>query len=218
VGDTTWAISQRIIALVGMVLLAPILGLLALAVRLDSAGPILYRARRMERHREFAMLKFRTMRSIPGDEAPAVTALGDPRITKVGRLLRRSKLDELPQLWNVVRGEMLLVGPRPEDPRYADPVDPLHQLVFAHRPGITGTTALAFRDEESLLASEATKLAAASGRGLPTSDDIDRVYRQLVLPAKLAMDSEYLRTRSTRGDLAILGRTVGQVLRPSTRR
>lgn len=217
-GDTAWAAAQRILALVGIVVLAPVLGALALAVRLDSPGPILYRSRRIARLQEFDMLKFRTMRSVPSGEAPAVTALGDPRITRIGGVLRRSKLDELPQLWNVVRGEMLLVGPRPEDPRYADPADPLHRLVFSERPGITGATALAYRDEERLLANEAKKLAVASGREQPGTDDIERAYSQIILPAKLAMDSEYLRTRSTRGDLAILGRTIGQVLGRTTRR
>lgn len=217
-GNAVWAVSQRALALMGIVVLAPVLGVLALAVRLDSPGPILYRSRRMERLARFDMLKFRTMRSDPTEAGPAVTVLGDRRITRVGRVLRRSKLDELPQLWNVVRGEMLLVGPRPEDPRYADPADPVHRLVFSERPGITGTTALAYRDEESLLANEAMKLAVASGREQPTTDDIEQVYRETILPAKLAMDAEYLRTRSIWGDLAILGRTIGQVLPRTGRR
>jgi lipopolysaccharide/colanic/teichoic acid biosynthesis glycosyltransferase len=215
--DAAWVALQRILALVGIVLLAPLLGAVALAVRLDSAGPILYRSRRMQRLREFDMFKFRTMRSRGSDTGPAVTARGDPRITPVGRVLRRSKLDELPQLWNVVRGEMLLVGPRPEDPRYLDPTDPLHRLIFAERPGITGMTALAYRDEERLLFDAARRVAAASGRDQPTPDDIDGVYRRSILPAKLEMDSAYLRTRSVRGDLAILGRTIAQVI-PRARR
>jgi lipopolysaccharide/colanic/teichoic acid biosynthesis glycosyltransferase len=217
VGNAAWAVSQRVFALVAIAILAPVLGVLAVAVRLDSPGQILYRSIRMTRLKEFDMLKFRTMRPVSARDGPGVTASGDRRITRLGYFLRRSKLDELPQLWNVVRGDMLLVGPRPEDPRYLDPADPLHQLVFRERPGITGTTALAYRDEESLLAAEAMKLAAAAGRVQASTDDIERVYRQTILPAKLAMDAEYLQTRSVRGDLAILGRTIGQVLRRSTR-
>jgi lipopolysaccharide/colanic/teichoic acid biosynthesis glycosyltransferase len=108
---------------------------------------------------------------------------------------------------------MSLVGPRPEDPRYVDLRDPLHREVFAARPGITGPTALAYRDEEALLASEALMVARGDGRSASTAADLDRAYRERVLPAKLAMDAEYLRSRSTRGDIAIVARTIGQVLR-----
>src|SRR4029450_13443700 len=97
--------------------------------------------------------------------APPTPAAGDPRVTSPGPLLRRTKLDELPQLWNVVRGDMALVGPRPEDPRYVDLGDPLHQTVFGALPGITGPTALAYRDEETVLADAALVVARASGRG-----------------------------------------------------
>ena len=166
----------------------------------------------------FEILKFRTMRDGMEGGGPGVTARGDRRITSLGRVLRRTKLDELPQLWDVVRGEMSLVGPRPEDPRYVDPTDPLHRAVFAARPGITGPTALAYRDEEAILAAAALDVAQADGRDRATDADLDRAYRETVLPAKLAMDADYLRTRSTRGDLAILGRTIGQVLGRTTRR
>jgi lipopolysaccharide/colanic/teichoic acid biosynthesis glycosyltransferase len=140
---------------------------------------------------------------------PGITAAGDVRITRLGRLLRRTKLDELPQLWDVVRGEMTLVGPRPEDPRYVDLADPLHRAVFAALPGITGPTALAYRDEEAILAAAAREMAASDGRSVATEADLDRAYREVVLPAKLAMDAAYLATRSTRSDLVVLGRTIG---------
>ena len=116
-------------------------------------------------------------------------------------------------LWNVVHGEMLLVGPRPEDPRYVDPSNPLHLLVFSSRPGITGPAALAFRDEEAVLAAAARELAIAAERVIPGPDDIERAYRERILPRKLALDVEYLQTRSVHGDIAILGRTLGQVFR-----
>src|SRR3954454_20091386 len=135
----------RVIAAVGLVLLLPLIGALALAVRVTSPGPAFHRARRVGPHGEFTLHKLRTMRVGAAVAGPGVTAAGDPRVTRLGRLLRKTKLDELPQLWDVVRGEMALVGPRPEDLRYVDPTDRLHQLVFAARPGITGPTALAYR-------------------------------------------------------------------------
>ncbi len=147
---------------------------------------------------------------MPPSTGPGVTAGGDRRVTRLGRLLRRTKLDELPQLWNVVRGDMALVGPRPEDPRYVDLADPLHARVFAARPGITGPTALAYRDEETLLAEAAAAVAQADGRDHAGVDDLDVAYREVILPAKLAMDAAYLDARSTRGDLEIIGRTIGQ--------
>lgn len=210
--SAAWGLAQRLIAAITIVLLAPLLAALAVAVRLDSSGPVLYRSKRLGRLETFQILKFRTMRSTPGWSGPAVTALGDPRITRVGRFLRRTKLDELPQLWNVVRGQMLLVGPRPEDPRYADFGDPTHRFVFGARPGITGVTALAYRHEEALLADVAKRLAQAGGRDEPTRDDVERAYREAILPAKLVMDSEYLRTRSVRRDLAILWKTIREIL------
>jgi lipopolysaccharide/colanic/teichoic acid biosynthesis glycosyltransferase len=158
------------------------------------------------------------MRTDAAADGPGVTATGDIRVTRLGRVLRRAKLDELPQLWDVVRGEMSLVGPRPEDPRYVNLSDPLHREVFAERPGITGPTALAYRDEETLLAAAALDAARAEGRAAATDADLDRVYRETILPAKLAMDAEYIRTRSARGDLVILGRTIGQVLGRTTHR
>jgi lipopolysaccharide/colanic/teichoic acid biosynthesis glycosyltransferase len=150
----------------------------------------------------------------PGAEAtgPGITAAGDARVTSLGRFLRRTKLDELPQLWDVARGSMALVGPRPEDPRYVNLADPLHREVFSSLPGITGPTALAYQDEEALLATLAADAARAQGRDRPTDGDLDSAYRDIVLPTKLVMDAEYLRTRSVRTDAIIIGRTIGQAL------
>ena len=209
---------ELLLALVGFVLLAPLLGVLAIAIRVTSQGPVLHRAVRVGAQGPFTLLKFRTMDAGASSAGPGVTAAGDPRVTRVGRVLRRTKLDELPQLWNVVRGEMSLVGPRPEDPRYFDLGDTLHREVFSARPGITGPTALAYRNEETILAAAALDLARTDGRERATDADTERAYRDRILLVKLAMDAEYLRTRSTRGDLAILGRTIGQVLRGTTRR
>jgi len=140
------------------------------------------------------VLKVRTM--VVSTDGPRLTGPDDPRVTRVGRILRRYRIDELPQLINVVRGEMSLVGPRPEDPAFVDMSDPLHRRVFTAKPGITGLAQLQFHDEAELL------LGA----------DPERRYRDEILPAKLLLDAEYLDRRTTLLDLQILLRTVGAVL------
>jgi lipopolysaccharide/colanic/teichoic acid biosynthesis glycosyltransferase len=207
-----WSLVQRVVTLVGVIVLSPVLALLMIAIRATSPGPALHRAERVGPSGTFGLLKLRTMVVGAAGDGPGVTAEGDPRVTRLGRFLRRTKADELPQLWNVVRGDMALVGPRPEDPRYVDLSDPIHRFVFSARPGITGPTALAFRDEERMLAAAAREVAEADGRRTTTDADVDRAYRDTILPAKLAMDAEYLGNRSWRGDLALIGRTIGQVL------
>ena len=126
-----------------------------------------------------------------------LTMSGDPRVTRLGRVLRRYRIDELPQLVNVVRGEMSLVGPRPEDPSFVDLSDPLHRRVFSARPGITGLAQLEFHDEAERL----------------EGPDAERLYRDEILPAKLRLDAAYLDQRTTLMDLRILARTVGTVVR-----
>lgn len=184
------------VSLVGLVLLAPLLALLALAVRLDSPGPALFRQERVGRHgRTFRIAKFRTMR--PG-AGPLVTAGGDPRVTRLGARLRHWKLDELPQLWNVLRGDMSLVGPRPEVPRYVAhyPAD-LRGRVLSVRPGITDPAAVRFRHEEALLAA---------------APDPERCYLEEILPAKLALYADYVAHRSFAADLGVLAATVRVLL------
>ncbi len=179
-----------------LVVAAPILAGIALFMRLSGdRGPILYRARRVgEGTRMITVLKVRTMVVDAG--GLGVTTSADPRVTRLGRLLRRYRIDELPQLVNVVRGEMSLVGPRPEDPAYVDLADPLHRRVFSARPGITGLAQLAFHDEARHL----------------VGPDAERRYREEILPAKLRLDAEYLDRRSTKLDIEILVRTVRTVL------
>ena len=176
----------------GLVAAAPILALVAVAMRASGdRGPFLHRALRVgEGGRPITVLKIRTMTA--GGGGPRLTGLDDPRVTRVGRVLRRFRLDELPQLVNVVRGEMSLVGPRPEDPAYVDLDDPLHRRVFSARPGITGLAQLSYHDEARLMA----------------GPDPERTYREQVLPAKLRLDAEYLDRQSVRLDLTILVRTV----------
>lgn len=189
---------QRMLAAAALIPTAPILLLLAALVKLDSRGPALYRARRVGRDGDFLCLKLRTMAVQPVGTGPGITVDRDPRVTRVGRLLRRHRLDELPQLVNVVRGEMNLVGPRPEDPRFVDETDPLHRFVFGATPGITGLTQLAFVDEPRLM-------RTAPG-------DPEQIYRKAILPRKVALDAAYLRARSWRLDLWILWQTVRSLL------
>jgi lipopolysaccharide/colanic/teichoic acid biosynthesis glycosyltransferase len=195
---------QRAIALVGLIILGPLILALAAAVRLTSPGPAFHRATRVRPGGTFTLYKLRSMRADAATSGPGVTAGGDDRVTRLGRWLRRTKLDELPQLWNVVKGDMALVGPRPEDPRYVDLSDPLHATVFGALPGITGPTVLAYREEERLLDETARSRAMSDGRSGVTADDIDRAYREVLLPAKLQMDVDYLSKRSTRSDLNVL--------------
>jgi lipopolysaccharide/colanic/teichoic acid biosynthesis glycosyltransferase len=211
-------VMQRVIAVVTLVVLGPLILALAVAVRLTSRGPAFHRATRVRPGGTFTLLKLRTMDVGAAAAGPGITAAGDRRVTRLGRLLRRTKLDELPQLWNVVRGDMALVGPRPEDPRYVDLSDPLHATVFGALPGITGPTALAYRDEERLLADAANAIARSRGRDSGTTDDLEEAYREVILPAKLRLDAGYLRERSLQGDVSallatVLGRSSGSPTR-----
>ena len=182
---------QRGVAAVLAILSLPLVAILAVAIRVESPGPAIYRATRVgARGRPFTCFKLRSMasRDVAG---PPLTLRSDARVTRVGGMLRRHHLDELPQLWNVVRGDMRLVGPRPEDPRFVDLTDPRHREVFTATPGITGLAQLNFKDEAEWL----------------DDDDPDGSYRERILSRKLALDSLYLENRSTRLDLWILVRT-----------
>ena len=186
-------------AATALALLAPLLLALALWVRLDSPGPVLFRQQRVGRDsRPFAILKFRTMQVNAEAAGLQITVGQDPRITRAGSWLRRSKLDELPQLLNVLRGDMSMVGPRPEVPRYVAlyPTD-VRETVLSVRPGITDLASLAFRDESTLLAQ---------------SPDPERTYVEQILPTKLRYAQQYVRTRSLWLDLRIIAWTVQAVL------
>jgi len=184
------------VSAIALVVSSPLVVAAAVAVKVESPGPALYRGARVGRDgRQFHILKLRTMRVDPA--GPGVTAGDDPRITAVGRFLRRTKVDELPQLLNVLKGDMSLVGPRPEDPKYVARYTPEQRRVFSIRPGITGPTVLEFIDEEELL------------RG----GDAEARYLNEVMPRKLAVDLDYVRSASFVGDLRILGRTAVTVIR-----
>ena len=175
----------------------------AAAVALTSPGPVFYRQERVGRGGKiFQIWKLRTMflaaPSNAGQAEPLVTAQDDPRITPLGRHLRSWKLDELPQLFNVLRGDMSLVGPRPQVPRFVDRFDPgLRRIVLSVRPGITGPTALFFRHEEFLLSGQPNR---------------EQFYLSQIMPVKLQMDAEYVCRRSLGFDLQVLADTAFLVL------
>ena len=188
------------VAAVGLVLLLPLMLSIALVVRLDSAGPSLFRQTRVARGgRLFEILKFRTMTAATTPNGPLITVFGDTRITRVGAFLRRSKLDELPQLINVLKGDMSLVGPRPEVPRYVAlyPAE-IREIVLSVRPGITDEAAIEFSDESALLAS---------------ATDPERAYVQEILPRKLQRYVQYARHHSVAGDVHIIARTLRRLVK-----
>ncbi|MGM9516918.1 sugar transferase [Roseateles sp. DB2] len=179
----------------GLLLLSPLLLAVALWIRWDSPGPVLFRQERVGRGgRPFFIHKFRSMRVDAPALGPQITIGEDPRITASGRFIRRSKIDELPQLWDVLRGAMSLVGPRPEVPRYVAlyPAD-LRDLVLSVRPGITDPASLAFRDESERLAGAA---------------DPERAYVEDILPAKLRLSAAYVRQASLLTDLKLIMGTL----------
>jgi lipopolysaccharide/colanic/teichoic acid biosynthesis glycosyltransferase len=188
-------------ALFGLLLVAPLLMLIAVGVRIDSEGPVLFRQTRVGRDgRTFQILKFRSMYHArhTRDGTAQITAATDPRITRLGALLRRTKLDELPQLINVLRGDMSLVGPRPEVPRYVAMYPPdARTEILSVRPGITDEAAIEFRDESEIL-----------GR----SEDPERTYIEEILPRKIRLYQDYVRHRSLLGDLGIVLRTLRRIV------
>ena len=181
-----------------LLLLVPLLAAVALAVRLGSPGPVLYRQQRVGRHGvPFTMFKFRTMHD--GAAGLPLTVGSDERITRLGRWLRRSRLDELPQLANVLVGHMSLVGPRPEVPRYVALYPPaLRERALAVRPGLTDPASLAHIDEAALLAAAA---------------DPEREYVERILPAKLEQAAAYAERATLASDLLVLTRTAWALLR-----
>lgn len=182
-------------ATAALVVLSPLMLLVAVAIRLSSAGPVIFRAPRVGLHaRPFSMFKFRTMTAAAGDPGSAITGSHDPRVYPLGRLLRRFKIDELPQLLNVLRGEMALVGPRPEDPRLvARWYRPEHQPTLEVRPG---------------LASPGSLYNFTHGEAQLGGPDAEAEYIERILPVKLALDVVYVRRASFRYDLAIVFRTL----------
>jgi len=187
-------------ALLGLVFLAPVFLAVALWIRIDSPGPVFYRQERVgQGGRTFRIHKFRTMRTDAAALGPQITVGADARITRAGQFLRRSKLDELAQLIDVLKGDMSLVGPRPEVPRYVALYPPeLRSKIFSVRPGITDPASLAFRHESDLLARAA---------------DPEHAYVHEILPIKLKAAAEYVDQRTFWRDLQLIGLTVRSVFR-----
>lgn len=179
---------------VGLLVTAPALAALAVAVKLDSPGPAFFVQTRVGRgRRPIRIPKLRTMVADSQRRGPEVTAASDARITRVGALLRRTKLDELPQLWSVLRGDMSLVGPRPEVERYVAMYRPEWQPLLEVRPGLTDPASLVFRNEEELLAA---------------ANDRERAYIEVIMPLKLEVALQGVRRQSVAHDLGVIVRTL----------
>ena len=184
-------------ASIGLVILAPAFVVIALVIRSTSPGPAFFRQVRIGcEGRPFSIFKFRTMRVDAELVGGQLTVGADPRVTRVGAFLRRHKLDELPQLFNVVRGEMGLVGPRPEVPRYVAHYDERQRRVLQVRPGITDPASVAFKDENAMLVASA---------------DPEATYLTELMPAKLEMNLAYLERRTLWTDIAVILRTLRRI-------
>lgn len=184
-----------------LVLLSPLLVALAVWIKLDSPGPVFFRQERVGRGGvPFRIHKLRTMQHAAREPGPQITVGADPRITRAGAVLRRYKLDELVQFIDVLRGDMSLVGPRPEVPRYVAMYPPaLREKILSVRPGITDPASLAYRHESEVLARAA---------------DPEATYVNVVMPAKLRLAADYVEQASLWTDLRLMGRTLRILLRP----
>jgi len=186
-----------LVSLVVLVLFFPVFLVVALLVKLTSPGPVLFLQQRVGIGGSvFQIAKFRSMQSDAAQQGPAITSGGDVRVTPFGRLLRFLKLDELPQFWNVLKGEMSLVGPRPEVPSYVRHYDARQREVLTLRPGITDLASIQYRREEHLLSQ---------------CDDVERYYKDVILPHKLELNLDYLKRESFSYDLSLLSRTLASI-------
>jgi lipopolysaccharide/colanic/teichoic acid biosynthesis glycosyltransferase len=182
----------------GLVLLSPLFLLLAVLVKLSDGGPVLYRQERVGLGGcLFRIWKFRSMVVNADRIGIAVTRDGDPRITPIGRFLRKTKLDELPQLWNVFVGDMSLVGPRPEVPKYVERYTPEQRVILQLKPGITDLATLRFRNEEELLRE---------------AKNTERFYLEHCVPRKIELNLEYARRAGLWADTMIILRTLFPVV------
>ena len=182
------------VALWGLILLSPLMGIVALAILLTSGRPALFSQVRVGKNGSlFRIRKFRTMTVLSGTEGGIFEPGNLTRVTPFGRFLRNTKLDELPQLWNVIKGDMSLVGPRPEVPKWVVANTDRWMSIISIRPGITDPASIKFYDEETLLA---------------CSQNPEATYRETILPRKLALYKEYLRTRTLTGDIRIFAETL----------
>lgn len=181
-------------SIIGIVIFAPWMMVVALIIKLTSEGPVIYKQPRVGLHEKiFHVYKFRTMVHKADTMGSSVTAGGDPRITSIGRFLRKTKLDELPQLFNVLKGDMSFIGPRPDVPEITAKYTPEMKKIFSVRPGITSVATLHFRGEEAILSKV---------------QDPDRFYEEVVVPLKVELAMEHIRRHSLWFDFSILCQTV----------
>ncbi len=178
----------------GLIVLSPVMLVLALIIKVSSEGPVLFVQKRMGRYfKEFDLYKFRSMVVNADKMGPSVTSGDDPRITKIGRFLRKTKLDELPQLFNVLKGDMSLVGPRPEVGKYVELKKEEYKKVLSVRPGITDYAAIEFRNEEEIL---------------EKYNDKEKAYIDIILPQKIKLYYEYIDNISFFNDIKIILQTL----------
>lgn len=187
-----------IVATVGLVVTSPVMAMIAVCIRLTSPGPAIHRATRVGRGGSlFTLYKFRSMRV--EESGQRITAAGDSRVTRVGRILRATKLDEIPQLINVLRGQMSIVGPRPEDPKYVESYHDGQRQILRFRPGLTSPASIRYRHEESLLAQ---------------AEDLEAAYATIAA-SKLSIDLQYFPSSTFRSDLGIMAKTFTSIFRRS---
>lgn len=188
-----------IVSAAALAVLWPLLAVIAFAVKIDSPGPVFYRQERVGRNgKPFRIFKFRSMVSDADKKGLAITVGRDSRITRVGAVLRKTKLDELAQLLNVLTGQMSFVGPRPEVPRYTALYTPYQRQVLLVRPGITDYASIAYRNENDMLSGAA---------------DPEKMYIEEIMPAKIELNMKYLHEISPLTDLKLILRTIGAVIR-----
>ncbi|QEY35915.1 sugar transferase [Caproiciproducens galactitolivorans] len=188
-----------VVSLIILTLLSPFFLLLAIAIKLDSKGPVFYRQTRVGRYNtDFKIFKFRTMVLDADKIGPPLTVGDDPRITRMGRIIRKLRLDEFSQLLNVLNGSMSLVGPRPEVRKYVEAYTPEYMATLLIRPGITATSSIAFKDEDRLL---------------NAAENPEQVYIEQILPPKMAYNLEYMKNITLFNDIKIMFQTVGAVLK-----
>lgn len=181
-----------IFSFIGIILLFPIFIIVGIIIKIDSKGPIFFSQERIGKNfKAFKILKFRTM--VYDNKGPLLTARGDQRITRVGKYLRRYKIDELPQLFNVFKGDMSLVGPRPEVRKYVELFKPYYKEILTLRPGITDPASLKYSDEESILS---------------LSQDYEELYIRRILPDKIKLSLEYIKNQNIITDILIIFRTI----------
>jgi lipopolysaccharide/colanic/teichoic acid biosynthesis glycosyltransferase len=183
-----------VVSLIGLICFLPLLLVVAVLIKLDSTGPIFFRQERIGRgFRPFQILKFRTMIDNAQRTGGLITFGGDPRVTRIGRILRKTKVDELPQLLNVFKGEMSLVGPRPEVPRYVRAFQKEYEEILKVRPGMTDLASLKYRNEEAMLGQ---------------SEHPEEEYMKRVLPDKIKLAQDYVRHSSFLFDLSLIFKTL----------